>query len=816
MTYVVPDIGPGAVDFTKHAIVLGFDTECYRFPMSGDDDPEEKPLTLNRITRLVCSTWAGRVVDRVPVPILRAQAAGRGIVRQGSKGWSALLDRPATAAMVAWAFDPANDALLVAHNAAFDAMSFLHEYRRDVVTVANIFRAFAEDRVVDTQIREKLLAIAEGWSDFDPVLRQKPPKFGLDSVVQRRLGLTVEGKKGDDVWRLRYHELDGVPVGSWPVAAVDYALMDAEYALYAALAQVDLGYNVRTAPNLPPYKLANGGIVDECRQVRASLALALQPAWGVRTDPDTVTTWEHEITEALAGATAGLSRIGVLRQAGGIYRSGAKKGKAVAKADFGTKDTGFLQELVEEDLRKQGIPVKRTPTGKVQVGAEALLQCATPELRAWGEAQHYEKYRSTYLIPAKIGMYGPMPYNYDVLKDTGRTSSYGTNCQNPPKKGRFRECVTARPGMVLCSTDFTAAELCGLGQIHLWKFGKSVYAEMAERGIDLHAPVAAELWGISLDEFLAIYADKSHPKYTEAKTVYRQCAKALNFGGWGGLGPRKFVTYALGLEPPVNLADIARKTGVYAELADIFARIARDGDTRTMRKLQRWELATEQDDGTWDVPVTPVTTDLYVACAYAERILNVLRREAVPEGGEYLDYIAESVKAAGGDDEDDSEDAKPSGFTFEQYVSGRQRARCNYTNGANTGFQGIVADGAKEALWRLAVACYVRPDIAVDILWHPRTYWREVTSREMLLAACEALYGVRPVLFIHDEVIAEGPLATAHLWAPAQALLMREGMRTFIRDVKVGADPALMYVWDKAAEPVYDSDGKLTVWTPRK
>jgi hypothetical protein len=217
--------------------------------------------------------------------------------------------------------------------------------------------------------------------------------------------------------------------------------------------------------------------------------------------------------------------------------------------------------------------------------------------------------------------------------------------------------------------------------------------------------------------------------------------------------------------------------------------------------------------GNWDVPVTPTTTDLYVACAFAERLLQVLRREAVPEGGEYLDWIAKQVAGSGLDPDDDSEEPSHIGFTFEQFVSGRQRARCNYTNGANTGFQGIVADGAKEAIWRLFVACYLHPDDATEILWHPRTYWREVTSREMLHEACTHLYGVRPVLFIHDEIIAEGPHATAHLWAPAQALIMRDAMRTYIRDVKVGAKPALMWTWDKAAEPVY-VDGKLTVWEP--
>ena len=818
--YTPPDIGPGTVDFRKHRYVLGFDTETYRMPEWTNPEKPDKHLTLNRVTRMVCSTWAGRFSDTLPPPIKRAETSGHGLIRRGPKGWSALLDRTASKEMFDWAFDPRNDVLFVVHNSAFDTLVALHECRKNPWTVQGIFQAFADGRIVDTLIREKLIAIAEGWTDFCRITRQKPPKYDLESCVKRRLGHAIAGKKGDDAWRLRYNELDGVPVKDWPPGAVDYALMDAEYALYLALEQcpVDVG-DVRTQSHLGPYKTLGGGIVDETRQCRGGLALALQPAWGVRTDPTTVAVWEDEILEAVTEARVGLARIGVLRQAGGVYRAGHKRaGKPYSKTDIGAVDQTYFRTLVAADLTAQGLQVPVTETGLVSLSAETLAQCSTPEIQAWAAAAHFEKWRSTYLQPAKIGTWGILPYNYDVLKETGRTSSFGTNCQNPPKKGRFRSCVVARPGKVLCSTDFTAAELCGLGQIHLWMYGVSVYAEMAAKGIDLHAPIAAQLWGKTLDEFLTIYRDKKHPLYITAKTVYRQLAKALNFGGWGGLGPAKFVKFCLDGEPSVDLYDIAEKVGDRERFEADFRELCEnpyDMPPHRWKTMLRWEIGFEDSDKARVLRCTETNIRRYVACAFAEKILRVLRKEAVPEGGWYLDWVGEEVRKGGGNSEDDSEDARPS-FTFVQWVAGRQRAKCNYTNGANTGFQGIVADGGKEALWRLCVACYLPPEAAATLLWSTAPYWEEVTSYETLLTLCQALYGVRPVMFIHDEIIAEGPEQTAHLWAPAMAAIMRDAMRTFIRDVKVGADPALMYVWDKLADPVYDADGRLIVWKPEE
>jgi len=130
-------------------------------------------------------------------------------------------------------------------------------------------------------------------------------------------------------------------------------------------------------------------------------------------------------------------------------------------------------------------------------------------------------------------------------------------------------------------------------------------------------------------------------------------------------------------------------------------------------------------------------------------------------------------------------------FTVVQHKSGRIRADCTFTSGCNTKFQGLTADGAKLALYEVAKACYLREE--------------------------SALYGCRPVAFIHDEIIVEAPYNDAFdLDAAAAELsrLMEQSMMRFTPDIPSKATAHAMLRWYKGAEPVYDERGKLIPWEP--
>lgn len=155
---------------------------------------------------------------------------------------------------------------------------------------------------------------------------------------------------------------------------------------------------------------------------------------------------------------------------------------------------------------------------------------------------------------------------------------------------------------------------------------------------------------------------------------------------------------------------------------------------------------------------------------------ETLRRkwfDAWPEMQRYFEHISALVGRSTG--------------TVHQLRSGRVRGDVSYTQTCNSYFQGLAADGAKDACFAIARAAYA-----------------DKTS---------ALYGSRPVAFIHDEILAEVPIDTAHEAATELARLMVESMRKYCPDVEIKAEPCLMARWYKEARPVY-VDGRLEPWEP--
>lgn len=131
-------------------------------------------------------------------------------------------------------------------------------------------------------------------------------------------------------------------------------------------------------------------------------------------------------------------------------------------------------------------------------------------------------------------------------------------------------------------------------------------------------------------------------------------------------------------------------------------------------------------------------------------------------------------------------------FSFEHPVSGRIRGSVGYCDGCNGPFQGLVGDGAKDAAYRLSRAAYTGRG-------HPRA---------------GDFRGSRPILFIHDEIIAEVPEGRAHEAAEAMAEIMVDTMREYTPDVVARAEPALMRRWYKQAATVRDASGRLVPWEP--
>lgn len=135
-------------------------------------------------------------------------------------------------------------------------------------------------------------------------------------------------------------------------------------------------------------------------------------------------------------------------------------------------------------------------------------------------------------------------------------------------------------------------------------------------------------------------------------------------------------------------------------------------------------------------------------------------------------------------------------FTVQQLRSGRIRGECGYCDGANSYFQGMAADGAKEAGWR-------------------------IFKETMLLdpfgdgSGPTALYGSHLVLFLHDEFIIESPIEKAPKAALRLSEVMIEGMKKFVPDVTIKAEAVITDRWIKGAEPRYGPDGLPTLYVPK-
>lgn len=147
-----------------------------------------------------------------------------------------------------------------------------------------------------------------------------------------------------------------------------------------------------------------------------------------------------------------------------------------------------------------------------------------------------------------------------------------------------------------------------------------------------------------------------------------------------------------------------------------------------------------------------------------------------PEMPEYFRWMSDLVEAGG------------TRASIQQFMSKRWRGKCYYTQGCNTMFQGLTADAAKAALFEVSRRCYSVPS--------------------------SALYGCRPLLFVHDEIILECPLDQATEAAAELEHAMVEVYSRYTPDVKITADAHLMQRWSKDAEAVHDERGKLVPWQP--
>lgn len=407
------------------------------------------------------------------------------------------------------------DSLLVLHNAAFDFGMWVQE---GVLSFAEVFYLYEQERIADTMIWQKLWMIKNGWDEYCPKLNQKPPSYKLDSLAKYWLDEHISGKYGEDSWRLRYHELDGTPIEQWPAEARNYALYDSTYPLRI--------WHMVTEKH--------GVLPDFWRQMTHAWALGLFSARGLRTQDEVVREVEKDVVEHIDDVVGELAARGLYKRSG-----------TLANPKW-SKSTKEIHARVRAYFERIGEPCPMTdpstkhPQGQVKADKEILEEIQDDEeLQMLLEVSNDTKLKSTYLDWCLIATEWAVNPSYDSLKATGRSSSFNPNVQQMPRKGGIRECYVPRVGYVFVDCDYSIAELRSLSQVLINMYGHSQMAETIKasdlkgHGYDIHCLMGAAIMGITLDEF----AERFNKGEKQPKEM-RQLGKPVNFGVPGGLGAK--------------------------------------------------------------------------------------------------------------------------------------------------------------------------------------------------------------------------------------------------------------------------------------
>ena len=400
-----------------------------------------------------------------------------------------------------------------------------------------VIRAYQRDRIFDVITREKMIAIAEGTYK-----KNRKSISSLGGVAMLRAGIELNK---NDKWRKQYELLLGLEIAQWPADAKHYAMADAA----ATWAVWSLQEKFRRSHGLDVFK-------DEGNQARGHLALYAQTIEGILTDQEQVDKVDTRLANELEQLASqlmgiGLARIGGTKKAPKVVRS-----EKVAKA------------VLEQHCSDIGIKCPRTEKEDPSLSEKSLISARIPKdhpldlYRRYGATQAL---RSKNITPLRFPL---IRTKYENMADTGRTTSsapqgkkkyedlepwewVGTNLQNLPREGGFRECLVPPPGYKFIISDWSGAELVAFAQVQIDLFGHSKMAEALIAGRDLHSEVGAQILGVPYEQF-----DKdSNPEHKDT----RQLAKIPNFGYPGGLGTRRMIDFAAGAPYYRTLAESETK-----------------------------------------------------------------------------------------------------------------------------------------------------------------------------------------------------------------------------------------------------------------
>ena len=373
-------------------------------------------------------------------------------------------------------------------------------------------KALESDRLKCTKVNEQLISKIEekGLSNF-----------ALDSLVKKYFKEDIsEDKKNPNAWRLRYHELEGVPIEKWPIEAKEYALNDSLWALKC-------------------YKKQNISVIKPHLTVKTDCYLNLMASTGMRINKERVFILKEELSKALTPKYKAL-------EAAGFCTWDDKKKRF-------KKNMKIFRLYVEKVVPNPEFTAK----GVVSTGKESITRYIAQELKEstaknifleYLGVLKYEKIMTAYV--AKLETADPLiRTTYNACISTGRTSSSGSkiypsvNIQQMPRSVEgvtwdIRNCFVPRSGYYIVSIDYSGLELASTAH-NLYKLtGLSNMRDIINRGdtpTDIHSIFAARIMSLK-ERYKVDYEHFKAHKKEKPYCEYRQLAKPINLGFPGGIG----------------------------------------------------------------------------------------------------------------------------------------------------------------------------------------------------------------------------------------------------------------------------------------
>ena len=694
-----------------------------------------------------------------------------------------------------------SDTFFVFHNAAFDFWTIdrhLRE-RNEEEARRKWWDACEHNRMHDTMLLDALIRLAEGRAQ--KIRSSDKDWLPLRTLAEVAVDYTALRITKDDPYRKRYAEIIGKDWVEVDEGFFTYAMKDAIVTYRAYFGMIDKaerlmlehGYNPKLKPNdryaIMPDAVKRFGLLSEQIQVKGSIALAQLTRAGMSLDVPRVTSLRAEYRGRLDGIIDALLR---------EYPDVIKKNRT-GLVQVNTKSlTPAINENVlrerllqaVEEVRTTGggnIKVPLTPKGKVSTSAKEWAPHTDKHrlIKLWVDREKTSK-----LCEFFSNLHADVvhPY-YNALLRTGRTSCTKPNVQQMPRDGGFRELFIPSPGHLLLAIDYGYIELRTLAAVCEARYGRSRLADTIRAGTDPHCFTAAMFLGMDLKDFMTL---KNIPDGAKKFKQARQNAKAVNFGVPGGLGAVSLVEYARStykVEMDLEQATEKRKkliTEIYPELNESDGYLADDG-----MALLACNLKVRPDD-CWKAFDWKGTRDRSMVFC----VQKIVRGQAIKKDGTpYKDSYVRSVW-------DSLNDLNRNGdprltellegrqgceelhrLLFNQSVvtlTGRIRGDVAYTQARNTPFQGLAADGAKLALWRL-------------------------------------LYrGFRVIGFVHDELLIELSDRGGYVELAACEEIKRivcEAMQEVTGNVPIDAEYTVSQCWSKEATLKVQGD-KVLPWKP--